>query len=185
MGHAGRLTRNCKLDREGSSTAIPVTLLCTLRHDGCWAFAALNNQNRIRSAVARIGPQFPAHLKFNAICSVVVARPVYPRSIFIVPFGNFSNISEISVSASWQRKMNVNLENFGVEERYTGGNIRGRIIIIRHRARRFWMPRMNMRSVTKILQKFNFFLLFDNFFFSIFLTKLCDNGLCMMIIIFF
>lgn len=136
MGHAGRLTRNCKLDRKGSSAAIRVTLLYTLCHDGCWAFAALNNQNRIRSAVARIGPQFSPI--WNSMLSVQwLSRDRYLRSIFIVPFGNFWNISEISMSASWQRKMNVNLENFGVEERYTRGNIRGKIIIIRHRARSF------------------------------------------------
>lgn len=112
MGHAGRLTRNCKLDREGSSASrffIP-------GHDGCWAFAALNNQNRIRSAAARIGPQFSPI--WNSMRSVqwVQSRDrfTYPLDIyrafreFLEYFGN------IYLAASWQRRMNVNLENFGV-----------------------------------------------------------------------
>lgn len=109
MGHAGRLTRNCKLDREGSSTSrffIP-------GHDGCWAFAALNNQNRIRSAVARIGPQFSPI--WNSMRSVqwVVARPVYLPARYLSCLSGISRIFRKYLSGR-ELRMNVNLENFGV-----------------------------------------------------------------------
>lgn len=95
MRHAGWLTRNCKLDRKGSSMAIRVTLpyfwpaICTFR-----LFAALNNQKRIRGAVARIGRSHFSPFEIQCDPFGLVTR--LPYSIFIAPFQNFSNFSEIS-----------------------------------------------------------------------------------------
>lgn len=158
MGHAGRLTRNCKLDREGSSTSrffIP-------GHDGCWAFAALNNQNRIRSAVARIGPQFSPI--WNSMRSVqwVVAKPVYLPARYLSCLSGISRIFRKYLSGR-ELRMNVNLENFGVQTK----DIPEGIYIS--------FGRFAIGHKDMLLQKFNFFLVFDNFL--IFLMKLCDNGL--------
>lgn len=176
MGHAGRLTRNCKLDRKGSSAAIRVTLLYTLCHDGCWAFAALNNQNRIRSAVDRSFPPFEIQCYLFSGCRETGLPTLDIYRAFREFLEYFGNIYVCELTKEDEREFGKFRCRGKIYQReYTWENY-----YYTASSAIFWMLRMNMWSVAKILQKFNFFLVFHNFFF-IFSMKLCDNGLCIMI----
>lgn len=167
MGHVGRLTRNCKLDRKGSSAAIRVTLLYTLCHDGCWAFAALNNQNRIRSAVARIGPQFSPI--WNSMLSVQwLSRDRFTYARYLSCLSGISGIFRKYLclrvdKGRWTWIWKISCRGKIYQREYTWENY-----YYTASSAIFWMLRMNMWSVAKILQKFNFFLVFHNFFFLYF-----------------